>query len=205
MTPNSLYSLTPIRIETDINAIIAAHHQHLLLIIADYDDLELDSILPRVEAHYYADPYIDGYRVWTLAALKFDGDFCVITQSAGRAGKDHNAHFVTGALTYEAMCNYLNSKIVSHINVKEIDADTQSDKLCCFCGDSFDASTLKPLPLTFEQFIDKYGTELEIYAAESGADRELGYSSDVYTECAFDRYLAQTEAGHVNLNVSNFA
>lgn len=42
--------------------------------------------------------------------------------------------------------------------------------------------------LNFDQWLDVHGEELSIKAAESGADRELGFDPESYAEAAYRDY-----------------
>lgn len=61
----------------------------------------------RVAHRIISDPYIDGYRVFTLGSLWLDGKPFAITQEGGRGGKDQHDYFVTDKALYLEALTYL--------------------------------------------------------------------------------------------------
>jgi hypothetical protein len=68
---------------------------------------EAEKANTRLVTREIHDPYIDGYRVHTLATLWFDGKPFAVVQSAGRSGRDHFMDFVTDGDVFMQAWKYL--------------------------------------------------------------------------------------------------
>jgi hypothetical protein len=74
----------------------------------------------RIELRYYADPYIDGRRVWRLFSVWFDGKPVMICQRAGREGRDYRNTIVTDNQAFREMNDYLWSLREDYVDEEDI-------------------------------------------------------------------------------------
>jgi hypothetical protein len=126
MTINELYKRKPEKIDNDMNCLFGHYYNHIPEIeefncYAYFDPDKIEH--PRVEIHYYKDFCFDGRRVWVLAAVKFDNEFVMVIQNAGREGDDHSARFVTDKTRYTTMVAYLRSLLPDN---EEEDSTTET-------------------------------------------------------------------------------
>lgn len=60
-----------------------------------------------VKKHFFHN--FDGERTISLNSVWFDGKTVMITQHAGRGGRDHNRRFITNYSSYNDMVNFIRS------------------------------------------------------------------------------------------------
>lgn len=91
----------------------------------------------RVRKDYYADPYIDGRRIWELAIVYFDDKPAYVSQCAGREGRDHKNTFLISRDTKAALVTYLHTKVqYQEPEEEEWSLDKESLELTCFYSNS---------------------------------------------------------------------
>ena len=108
MKPAELYKRTPERIDNDINRLYGCYFNHIPEIEAlQYGGGMLEDKDKRIAIHYYKDFDYDCRRIWALAAVKFDDQFVMIIQNAGREGDDWHKRFITDSHVYIDMVRYI--------------------------------------------------------------------------------------------------
>lgn len=136
MTPNELYKQTPEKEDRDVYNARLDKFMPEIQNISEIDYVDYPE-LTRFTVKYYADPYIDGYRVWKLASLWLDDKPFMVIQEAGRGGRDHSQKFITDIETYKACVDYLQS-FCPVVNPEYLDIYNQDDDIpnltSFFCG-----------------------------------------------------------------------
>lgn len=110
MTPAELYKRKPESTTRDLGLLIGCYYSFIPEI--DEGDFQWHGDLKentRIEVVVYKDFDFDGRRFWRLAAVKFDNDFVMIIQNAGREGDDHTARFITNGDAYRNMVAYIHT------------------------------------------------------------------------------------------------
>ena len=131
MKPSELYEMDPIRETKDIESL----EGHVEVNMMDIDDEKNE----RVSLRYYADPYIDGYRIWQLFSVWFDDRPVMICQRAGRSGRDHGDTFVTDNQAFREMNEYLFSIREDYVDEEDIyDPDQDIENLTDFYGSTLE-------------------------------------------------------------------
>jgi len=144
MTPKELYTRTPERIDNNVNRLYGCYFNHVPEIRAvPYCGDFLEDKAKRIEIHYFKDFCFDGRRTWTLAGVKFDGEFIMIIQNAGREGDDYTERFITNKDGYPDMVAYIASLIppddlTDQSYADYIGEDEDLDKLDTFYGNTLD-------------------------------------------------------------------
>lgn len=143
MTPNELYKRTPESIDNDINIFSGCYYNFLPEIEelenCWFDDKEICQ--NRIQINYYKDFDFDGRRFWRLCAIKFDDEFVMIIQNAGREGDDHTGRFITNKYRYYEMVHYVKRLMPAGEDVSEediVDANKDIKTLDKFYGNELD-------------------------------------------------------------------
>lgn len=134
MKPNELYQCKPDKEDKDVYKVRDFFPE--VYNIYDFDEDHYVN-LTRFSIKYYADPYIDGYRVWRLASIWIDNKPFMVIQLAGRGGRDHTGKFITDSELYVKCVQYLQSfcPIVNDFDVFNPEEDIST--LTKFCGSSW--------------------------------------------------------------------
>lgn len=133
MKPSELYEMEPIRETEDIYNLSGMVEVNMM-------DIEVEEN-EKIVLKYYADPYIDGRRVWQLFSVWFDGKPVMVCQKAGREGRDHTDAFVTDPKAYNEMNEYLFSLRDEYLwddNIYSPDSDIEN--LISFYGSTLEES-----------------------------------------------------------------
>jgi len=109
MKPSELYKRTPVK-TTNTLWELEAHIPELL----DACYTVIDGENPRIEICYFKDHCYDRERVWTLAGVKYCGEYVMVIQNAGRGGDDHQDRFITDYPKYQSMVKYIRELIGEH-------------------------------------------------------------------------------------------
>jgi len=137
MKPSELYARTPERITHGVSDLFGCYFNHVPEINEFQHHLLNNEETKRITIHQYKYFGFDGRRIWLLAGVKFNDDFVMIIQNAGREGDDHAARFVTDSKAYNEMIAYIRQ----YLPVEEVDAlplDQDIPGLACFYGNELD-------------------------------------------------------------------
>ena len=142
MKPSKLYKRKPEKIDMDINHLNGFYYNH----VPEISELDCgvyieDGKNTRVFIHYYKDYCFDGRRTWTLAAVKLDDTFVMITQNAGREGDDHAIKFVTNSSKYIEMIAYIRTLLPNdepEVVVSSVSPNDDIKELVDFYGNKLD-------------------------------------------------------------------
>lgn len=107
MTPRKLLERKPVQVSHEISYLSNGWYDFVPEAYA-LSDIEVDES-DCIEIRVFGEFYFDDRRSWTLAAVYFDGKPVMITQSAGREGKDHTHKFVLDQSVYMDLVHHLNS------------------------------------------------------------------------------------------------
>jgi len=133
-TPNDLYAMTPEIVTKDLTHLEGCYYNHVEEIGTQLmlHNVEND----RVEVRFLKDYCFDGRRVWQLATVWFDEKPVMITQNAGREGDDYAKRFITDAVAFVEMCQYIKSllKVEPLVSVDPVDPDEDVEGLTKFYG-----------------------------------------------------------------------
>jgi len=112
MKPKELYKRTPEKIDKDINVLHGCYYNFIPEVQGfDFCQDIPDGANELVEIHYYKDFDFDGRRFWRLAAVKYNGEFVMIIQNAGREGDDWTERFITNFEFYVGMVGYIQTLV----------------------------------------------------------------------------------------------
>jgi len=141
MKPSELYKREVEKVDNKIEHLFGHYYNHVPE-IHQFDEgywIENDPT-EDIEIHYFKDFCFDGRRTWTLAGVKFRGEWVMITQNAGREGDDHTARFVTNIEVYNNMLNHIQSLIVGDEEplTHQVDVDVDIEGLGSFYSNSLD-------------------------------------------------------------------
>lgn len=129
MTPREVCNLPLVR---DVSTELKWYLQnHILEIQWDLWPSDIDSV-EGVKIHVVHDPYIDGHRVATMAVVFWDGQPVMITQEAGRGGKDFQKDFIVDAPRYKVLVETLSRYLAT--DVLPVDMDEPLRELTDFYG-----------------------------------------------------------------------
>jgi hypothetical protein len=95
----------------------------------------------RFEIHEFYHVKEDYRRYWSLAGIKFDGDFVAITQSAGREGQDHCRVYIIDQVKYDVLRLFLKMVLIlvehqadDRTEPPKVSLDDSADDLFKFYG-----------------------------------------------------------------------
>ena len=135
MTPDELYKREPESVEHYLHSLSGCYYSHVPEV--DTAKLPIDDPNGRVEIVVFKDFDFDGRRYWRLAAVRFDGDFVMIMQNAGREGDDHARRFITNKEAYGKLVGYLASLSTAEANDDDddvVDPEKELEGLTSFYG-----------------------------------------------------------------------
>lgn len=138
---SELYARSPQTVSTDISHLWGCYYSHVPEIGQSIYAFKMDmNKNDRIEIVYYRDASIEARRIWTLAAIKFDDGFVMITQNAGREGDDHAKRFITDHDAYLKMVAYLRSLLIDAPIIEQeiFDIDADIEGLEQFYGNHLD-------------------------------------------------------------------
>jgi len=142
MTPAELYARTPESITFELYCLMGCYYNFIPEI--EESDFHWNGELKgntRISIHIYKDFNFDGRRFWRLASVKFDDDFVMIIQNAGREGDDHTARFITNENAYVKMVEYIRTLLPVIPEEGREDVVSENDNfpgLADFYGNSLD-------------------------------------------------------------------
>ncbi len=108
MTPTELYSRKPERIDSDIHILVGSCY-NFIPEISENDFQNRGDIKEntKIDILIYKDFDFDDRRFWRLASIKFNDEFVMIVQNAGREGDDYTGRFITNKTAYLGMIKYI--------------------------------------------------------------------------------------------------
>lgn len=108
MKPNDLYAMEP---ESTTYELHSLESDHLPELGNDWYPHEWWSNCPntRVQVKVIKNHSFDGERIWKLQTVWFDDKPFMITQNAGRSGRDHDNRFITNAEVFKEAVYYIRS------------------------------------------------------------------------------------------------
>lgn len=147
-TAKELYARKPEYITTNIiEYLYGCYYNHLAPFIdIQYDENIKKELLKqdKIEIHVYKHYDFDGRRFWRLSAVKFENDFVMIIQNAGREGDDHSERFITNIDKFKEMIKYIRN-LINNIDFYDdvikkdfIELDEEIPSLCDFYGNKLD-------------------------------------------------------------------
>ncbi len=133
---NDLYNVTKYTTSHSIEDLVGPYGNHIPEAGYYSDVLDIAGDLERVEVRclHYED--FDGRRTWSLSTVWFDGNPIMITQNAGREGRDHRERFITDAVGYVNMIAYIRTLIPLTPLMDQTDPTAPMEKLTQFYNHS---------------------------------------------------------------------
>lgn len=108
MTPNDLYNTPSQSDSTDLEQLVGWGESPFLPELG-YIELPEEHNNQAIIIKTYANECSDGIRVWVLRSVWYKGYPIMITQQAGRDGKDYKKRFITNKQLYNEMLQYIQS------------------------------------------------------------------------------------------------
>lgn len=142
MKPEELYARQPESVDKDVNRLFGFYYNHIPEIEEhEHNGYIEDGKNDRVTFNIYKDYCFDGRRTWTLAAVKFDSEFVMVIQNAGREGDDCTGRFITDKPKYDEMVAYIKTLLPAGEDVSDCDVVDKADDipgLAVFYGNNLD-------------------------------------------------------------------